>query len=77
MSKRFGKDSTSSRNFLCFPQRKRMFFGAELYVSALENIRFRIGKLKNKTGMSRKTGLRFSNPFHNFEMPFLFRIFKN
>lgn len=54
-----------------------MFFGAELYVSALENIRFRIGKRKNKTGISRKTELRFSNPFHNFEMPFLFRIFKN
>lgn len=35
------------------------------------------GDVKNKTGISRKTGLRFSNPFPNFEMPFLFRIFKN
>jgi len=54
-----------------------MFFGAELYVSAFENIRFGVGKRKNKTNISRKTELRFSNPFHNFEMPFLFRIFKN
>lgn len=77
MSKRFGEDSTSSRSFLCFPQRKRMFFGAEPYVSALENIRFRVGRRKNKTGISRKTGLRFSNSFPNFEKPFLFRIFKN
>lgn len=42
-----------------------------------ENIRFGVGKRKNKTNISRKTELRFSNPFHNFEMPFLFRIFKN
>ena len=54
-----------------------MFFGAEPYVSALENIRFRVGKRKNKTNISRKTELRFSNPFHNFEQPFLFRIFQD
>ena len=33
------------------------------------------GDVKNKTGISRKTELRFSNPFHNFEKPFLFCIF--
>jgi len=54
-----------------------MFFGANPNVSALENIFFWVGKRKNKTNISRKTELRFSNPFHNFEMPFLFRIFKN
>ena len=54
-----------------------MFFGAEPYVSASENIRFRAGRRKNKTNISRKTELRFSNSFPNFEMPFLFRIFKN
>lgn len=36
-----------------------------------------LGNIKNKTNISRKTELRFSNSFPSFAKPFLFRIFKN
>lgn len=52
-----------------------MFFGAERYVSTLENIRFRGGRRNNKIGISQKTGLRFPNSFPSFEKPFLFCTF--
>ena len=55
---------------VCSSVRNHMFLLLKTYGSGS-------GDVKNKTGISRKTGLRFSNSFPNFEMPFLFRIFKN
>lgn len=55
---------------VCSSVRTQTFLPWKTYFSGLGNV-------KNKTNISRKTELRFSNPFHNFEMPFLFRIFKN
>lgn len=55
---------------VCSSVRNHMFLLLKTYGSGS-------GDVKNKTGISRKTGLRFPNSFPNFEMPFLFRIFKN
>lgn len=60
----------SRKRTVCSSVRNHMFLLLKTYGSGS-------GDVKNKTGISRKTGLRFSNSFPNFEMPFLFRIFKS
>ena len=60
----------SRKRIVCSSVRNHMFLLLKTYGSGS-------GDVKNKTGISRKTGLRFSNSFPNFAKPFLFRIFKN
>ncbi len=54
-----------------------MSFGAEPYVFASGNIRFREGKRTHQTNVPGKTKRRLANSFHSFEKPFLFCIFQD
>ena len=54
-----------------------MSFGAEPYVFASGNIRFREGKRTHQTDVPGKTKRRPANFFRSFENPFLFRIFQD
>ena len=59
----------SRKRTVCSSVRNQTFLPWKTYFSGLGNV-------KNKTNISRKTELRFSNFFPSFAKPFLFRIFK-